>query len=707
MHCEGQITYANNSTYSGSILSVRIPSLVDDLTLEWLPDMDKLRLTQEREREAINETSGPPTNGYEYFRDGKGIYTTTASGRTRILEGIFCRDSFVRGTLIETTTTTESEKYVGEFGAHNVFHGAGIHAVRRRTALERRWIVYKGTFVNGVREGVGGSLVEVDFEVDFEGDFVGDVSASASASDVFDSFDLVSGDVVAKARGLEGGKVLKIRTYSGDFWRGMESGPNGINYTWTPSMSETYEGNFVCGLRSGHGSLRCNLHCNMASSSVLSREGLSSSVLSREGTFRAGVSVAGNWVIRFATGDVYSGHSLDGFSPHGHGTMKSATGDVYTGTWSGGLRHGKGIAVFGEGEEWEGEFFNGEPVGLCDWTSAGDSMQGDSMLAEVSLETTDPKMMQSNSSSSSSNSSRSNSTKNLHKRSFSFTGNLDDNHRPHGEGEYESVVYSIKKVGTFCHGIQQEGFISIGNALTYSGSFHPVTGNFHGQGVLVDAAGTTYRGEFVDGLKSGAGLLEDLTSGTRYIGSFCNGVKSGIGTITRIDDADSQVENFVYSGEFADDVYHGEGIHQLEGYRYKGNFRNGLKHGLFSVESLTGKKTSFFECEMVENQRVAGDGRIVYEEQGEYCGWVNIRGGREGQGIMKYSNGDVYSGEWVNDERSGKGTMIYQGGEQFSGEWKDDKIDERGSGKLTLADGRVHEYTKENDTKIENESKMK
>lgn len=50
-------------------------------------------------------------------------------------------------------------------------------------------------------------------------------------------------------------------------------------------------------------------------------------------------------------------------------------------------------------------------------------------------------------------------------------------------------------------------------------------------------------------------------------------------------------------------------------------------------------------------------------------------------GVMKYNNGEVYDGRWIEDKREGKGNfslksagvMNYEDGTKYDGEWKNDQ----------------------------------
>ena len=43
-----------------------------------------------------------------------------------------------------------------------------------------------------------------------------------------------------------------------------------------------------------------------------------------------------------------------------------------------------------------------------------------------------------------------------------------------------------------------------------------------------------------------------------------------------------------------------------------------------------------------------------------------------GKGIMNWSNGSIYDGDWVADNRSGKGVFTWPNGDRYEGNWKDD-----------------------------------
>jgi hypothetical protein len=65
-------------------------------------------------------------------------------------------------------------------------------------------------------------------------------------------------------------------------------------------------------------------------------------------------------------------------------------------------------------------------------------------------------------------------------------------------------------------------------------------------------------------------------------------------------------------------------------------------------------------------------------EDGEYEGDLNAEGERDGSGIMKYLEGDVYEGEWKEDVMEGLGTMVYDDGDKYTGHFLQGNFDGAG-----------------------------
>lgn len=83
------------------------------------------------------------------------------------------------------------------------------------------------------------------------------------------------------------------------------------------------------------------------------------------------------------------------------------------------------------------------------------------------------------------------------------------------------------------------------------------------------------------------------------------------------------------------------------------------------------------------------------ERTAVYEGSYNNRGEKHGEGVMTWSNGDVFKGSFVNDKRRGHGTITFNGsnqdGGEYVGEWLDDKM--HGSGTRRYRNGDMYAGT--------------
>jgi len=61
--------------------------------------------------------------------------------------------------------------------------------------------------------------------------------------------------------------------------------------------------------------------------------------------------------------------------------------------------------------------------------------------------------------------------------------------------------------------------------------------------------------------------------------------------------------------------------------------------------------------------------KVDYPKKGRYEGELND-GKPDGQGIMKYADGDVYEGEFKDGKPHGQGIMKYADGDVYEGEWE-------------------------------------
>ena len=101
-----------------------------------------------------------------------------------------------------------------------------------------------------------------------------------------------------------------------------------------------------------------------------------------------------------------------------------------------------------------------------------------------------------------------------------------------------------------------------------------------------------------------------------------------------------------------DGVRHGQGTFTAPspgGDVYSGDWLNDLKHGNGTFKSANG----------------------TYEGQYQL-------GKLHGKGIFTYPNKDVYEGVWLHDKKQGKGTFVYAAdGRQWVAMWRDDELVEK------------------------------
>ena len=82
-----------------------------------------------------------------------------------------------------------------------------------------------------------------------------------------------------------------------------------------------------------------------------------------------------------------------------------------------------------------------------------------------------------------------------------------------------------------------------------------------------------------------------------------------------------------------------------------------------------------------------GKGAFIYPSGAKYVGEFK-EGKIHGKGILYFSNGDEYNGNWVDHYRTGKGKMTFKKGGQYIGQFKKNKFN--GQGKYTYPNGDLY-----------------
>ena len=140
-------------------------------------------------------------------------------------------------------------------------------------------------------------------------------------------------------------EVQKTNLADGSFYEGnLKRGrPHGQGICVWPN-GNTYEGEWVYGVRQGHGVLSFNMGTE-----------------TYEGNWKAN-QYNGYGTLKAQDGYVLTGIFIDGL-PHGKGHEVFPNGESYDGEFNTGYRHGKGTLKLSDGREYIGQFAMGKKEG--------------------------------------------------------------------------------------------------------------------------------------------------------------------------------------------------------------------------------------------------------------------------------------------------------------------------------------------------------
>ncbi|XP_063216090.1 alsin isoform X2 [Bacillus rossius redtenbacheri] len=132
------------------------------------------------------------------------------------------------------------------------------------------------------------------------------------------------------------------------------------------------------------------------------------------------------------------------------------------------------------------------------------------------------------------------------------------------------------------------GIMKYENGDMYEGHFKDGKAHGHGvykQGHFLASVASVYIGEWVNGMKQGYGVMDDIVTGEKYLGSWANNMKHGCGLIVTLD-------GIYYEGIFIQDVLTGHGVMVFEdGTHYEGEFRSaGIFNGKGTLTFSSGDR---------------------------------------------------------------------------------------------------------------------
>jgi len=244
----------------------------------------------------------------DFYHDCIHGYGTLVFEDSSSYNGHFIKNKFHgKGTLCES----DGSIYVGHF-KHGLRHGDGMEKYSDGK-------VFLGEYRKGVRNGIGTLLDKENGQVLYSGKW---------------QDDLMDGYGVQVAR-------CNASTTSSSCLNDDDDQSNNIN----DIINEQFEGNFICGQRSGEGTLT-----------------LSNGYVIKGVWLRDKPKTPETWSITYPNGNHYTGdaiiHPMNSSSiipiPHGAGKLKYSHGDIYEGGFSHGKRHGKGLCIYVNWDTWRG-----------------------------------------------------------------------------------------------------------------------------------------------------------------------------------------------------------------------------------------------------------------------------------------------------------------------------------------------------------------
>jgi len=208
-----------------------------------------------------------------------------------------------------------------------------------------------------------------------------------------------------------------------------------------------------------------------------------------------------------------------------------------------------------------------------------------------------------------------------------------------------------------------------------------------GKGMMEYPNGDIYKGDWNDNKKNGKGEMQ-YKNGNKYKGTWKNDMKYGEGMMKYFN---GQSYNGLWKNDLYDDIFNGETMLSFE--------KNGEEFAgpEFDIDcqdvddeeyevTINYKDGSKFEGTItcIDGELIA-NGVMTYSN-GNIYGGNFLRGMKNEFGSMFYSNGDVYEGEWQDDLKNGEGEMKYANGDIYNGEWKYDLKNGQGEMKYSNQD---------------------
>lgn len=230
------------------------------------------------------------------------------------------------------------------------------------------------------------------------------------------------------------------------------------------------------------------------------------------------------------------------------------------------------------------------------------------------------------------------------------------------------IYYNSENIACFfCGGLESvnkdylpdgEGSMFYRNGSSYRGEFK--NGMNHGKGTMLYHNGDIFTGEWKENDKEGFGktIFQD---GSHFTGYYKKSKRHGKGKFANA--------NFVYECDWVNGEPDGEGIIDDNlGYRYEGGIKNGLRHGkgkyFFNGLGVPPKPIKTFVGNWFNNQ-IHGKGELIFVDDIKYVGDF-VKNRRSGKGILYINENYRYESDWVNDKPHGM-SKIYIDNKLYTG----------------------------------------
>jgi len=260
-------------------------------------------------------------------------------------------------------------------------------------------------------------------------------------------------------------------------------------------------------------------------------------------------------------------------------------------------------------------------------------------------------------------------------------------------------------------------FKDIGEWGSYDGEFN-AAGDRHGQGKMTYDSGNSYEGGFVNDKFSGDKGVYHWADGDEYEGQWKDGERHGKG-ILRL--ADGTTEYSMYEkGSLTGDGLSWSADRKTAHKMVDGMKKNEISNAMYaklakekfdfsvpepsspvgaplsaSVPSPSKRVGFFGRLFSGSNSKMGPEGKMLFKDHrdwGSYEGELDADGKRQGKGKMIYDSGNSYEGGFVDDAHQGdKGVYRWVDGDEYKGSWKGGE--RHGIGSFCSADGTVEYCT--------------